>query len=168
MGLLMLENSSQGSGTTVMPDNYPFNGESVYESRLAPYPILGVEVNILIVEDNVAIRRLIRRTVSHLVADIHECEDGADALKAYSEYRPDLVFMDVRMPRMDGLTATKEILNVHPEARIVIVTDYDEDDLRAAAFAIGAKGYVLKDNLADLEALLRSEHLIQQCGSEEK
>jgi CheY-like chemotaxis protein len=111
-------------------------------------------VTILIVEDNDTVRRLIRRAICHLTTDIHECVDGADALKAYTEYRPDLVFMDLRMPRMDGLTATRQITQQYPEARIVIVTDYDEEQLRIAAFAAGAIGYALKDNLTDLEELI--------------
>jgi len=69
-------------------------------------------VTILIVEDNAAIRRLIRRAVAHLADEIYECEDGADALKAYSEHQPDLVLMDVRMPRMDGLAATRQIMSL--------------------------------------------------------
>jgi CheY-like chemotaxis protein len=111
-------------------------------------------VTILIVEDNAVIRRLIRRTISHLAEKIFECEDGAEALKAYSEHQPDLVFMDVRMPRMDGLTATKQIMHLHPTARIVIVTDYDAEDLKLEAFAAGAAGFVLKDDLAELETLI--------------
>lgn len=111
-------------------------------------------MNILIVEDNPTVRKLIRRAISHLVQDIHECEDGVDALKSYSEYLPDLVFMDIRMPRMDGLTATKQILSVYPHARIVIVTDYDEENLRYAALEAGAKGYAVKDNLTRLEAFV--------------
>jgi DNA-binding NarL/FixJ family response regulator len=58
------------------------------------------------------------------------------------------------MPRMDGLVATRQITKVYPAARIVIVTDYDEEQLKFAAFDAGAKGYALKDNLSDLEAFV--------------
>jgi CheY-like chemotaxis protein len=111
-------------------------------------------VTILIVDDNAAIRRLIRRAIAHLASEVYECADGADALTAYSDYRPDLVFMDIRMPRMDGLEATRQIIRAHPSARIVIVTDYDEEQLKIAALDAGAEGYALKDNLSDLEAFV--------------
>jgi DNA-binding NarL/FixJ family response regulator len=62
--------------------------------------------------------------------------------------------MDIRMRRMDGLLATREILKSYPQAFIVVVTDYDQEDLRNAAFAAGAKGYALKDNLLSLEAFI--------------
>ena len=111
-------------------------------------------MNILIVEDNPAVRKLIRRAISYLATEVNECEDGADALSAYATHQPDIVFMDIRMGRTDGLCATKEILKSYPQAFIVIVTDYDQEDLRNAAFAAGAKGYALKDNLLSLEAFI--------------
>ena len=66
--------------------------------------------------------------------------------------QPDIVLMDVRMPRMDGLAATRQIREFHPGARVVIVTDYDDEDLRKAAMEAGARGYVLKQNLPPTSA----------------
>ncbi len=68
--------------------------------------------------------------------------------------QPDLGLMDIHMPRMDGLATTRQIRLRYPEARIVIVTDYDDDDLRSAAKDAGACGYALKQNLTELEALI--------------
>jgi CheY-like chemotaxis protein len=112
-------------------------------------------MTILIVEDNPTVRRLIRRATSDMADQIFECEDGADALAAYVEHRPDLVLMDVRMPRMDGLTATRLLVSHDPNAKIVIVTDYNDDGLRAAAREAGACGYGLKHNLTELDTVLQ-------------
>ena len=99
-------------------------------------------MTVLIVDDNAAIRRLIRRAIAHLADEVYECADGADALAAYSYYRPDFVFMDIRMPRTDGLEATRQIIRAHPSARVVILTDYDEEQLKTAALEAGAEGYL--------------------------
>lgn len=112
-------------------------------------------MTILIVEDNPTIRRLIRRAISDVADNIIECEDGADALAAYAEHKPDAVLMDVRMPRMDGLSATRELLRHHLQARIIIVTDYNDDALRSAAREAGACAYALKNNLTELDLVLR-------------
>ena len=121
-------------------------------------------MTILIVEDNATIRRLIRRAISDFADTIFECEDGADALVAYTKHHPDAVLMDVRMPRMDGLSATRQILAHYPGARIVIVTDYNDDELRSAAREAGACAYALKNNLTELDTLLRE--VLKSCCAE--
>jgi two-component system response regulator DegU len=112
-------------------------------------------MTILIVEDNQTIRRLIRRAISDIADAIFECEDGADALTAYKEHRPDVVLMDVRMPRLDGLAATRQLLQHDSEALIVILTDYNDDGLRSAAREAGARAYALKNNLTELDGVIR-------------
>jgi len=113
-------------------------------------------MTILIVDDNPGMRRLLRRAVPDTASAIWECTDGADALAAYAERHPDIVLMDVRMPRMDGLAAARQIRKFDPTARVVMVTDYDDEDLRVAAREAGACGYALKQNLTDLPDLIRS------------
>ena len=112
-------------------------------------------MNVLIVEDNAGVRRLLRRTVGPLADCIWECADGADALAAYDEHRPDLVLMDIEMPRLDGLVATRQIRQSHPAANILIVTDYDDEELRTAAVEAGACGFASKQNLTMLDGLIR-------------
>ena len=104
-------------------------------------------MKLLIVEDNHQMRRLIKRIVSNLADCIIECSDGSEALAAYRAHHPDYVLMDIRMKKVDGLTATRQIKAVFPDARIVLVTDYDDDALRADALSAGASRYVVKERL---------------------
>ena len=80
--------------------------------------------------------------------------DGLEVVELAHELRPDLVCMDIRMPGRDGITATRQIRAAFPDARIVIVSNYDSDELRAAATTAGACGYVVKENLIELRSLL--------------
>jgi CheY-like chemotaxis protein len=114
----------------------------------------GSAIKILIVDDNAGVRRLIRQVVSDVAEEIRECSDGDQSLSAYTDFQPDLVLMDVRMPVMDGLTATKQLKKAYPEAKVIIVTDYDDDLVRSAAQEAGACGYALKQNLTILEDLV--------------
>jgi CheY-like chemotaxis protein len=113
-------------------------------------------MTVLIVEDNSGVRSLLRRALAGTASHIWECSDGADALEAYTEHQPDVVLMDMRMPRMDGLLATRQIRQSYPSAQIVIVSDYDDEDLRLAAAAAGASGYTLKQDLSELIDLLHA------------
>ena len=108
----------------------------------------------LIVDDNAVIRRLIRSILACRTGEIHECADGLDALSAYNALRPDFVFMDLSMKGLDGIAATRQIKAAHPGAMVIIVTDYDEAPLREEARAAGACGYVLKENLFEVDRLL--------------
>ncbi len=111
-------------------------------------------MTILIVEDNPGVRKLLRRAVARLATTIHECSDGCFALAAYKAWHPDVVLMDIRMQTTDGLAATREIIDADPNACIVIVTDYDDENLRAAAAHAGARAYFLKEKLTDLAAFV--------------
>jgi DNA-binding NarL/FixJ family response regulator len=113
-------------------------------------------VKVLIVDDNPGIRRILRRALGEITEEIWDCSDGAQAQTSYIDCRPDVVLMDIRMPGIDGLEATRQILRADPSARVVIVTDYDDEDLRRAAAEAGACGYSLKEELANLPWTLRS------------
>ncbi|MGH9838430.1 MAG: response regulator [Blastocatellia bacterium] len=83
-----------------------------------------------------------------------ECSDGVQALDAYRQHHPDWVLMDIKMKEMDGLAATRQIKAAFPQARIVIVTGYDDARLREAARSAGACAYVHKENLLELRQIL--------------
>lgn len=99
-------------------------------------------------------RRLICQIVRRQISQIFECETGAAALAAYREHLPDWVLMDVEMPELDGIAATRQIIAAFPAARVVIVTDYNNQTLRRAARDAGACDFVPKENLSELRRLL--------------
>lgn len=114
-------------------------------------------MKLLIVEDSLSVRRILRLLVEPLADEIAECGDGADAVAIYESGRYDFVLMDIDVGEMDGITATRKIKAVDPDARIIIVTNYDKPDLRAEAIKAGASGYVLKENLLDILKFLRTD-----------
>lgn len=104
-------------------------------------------IRVLIVDD----QRLMReglRTLLELEADLlvaSEAEDGQAAVEAYMELAPDVVLMDIRMPGVDGVEATRRICRRRPEARILILTTFDDDAYVLEGLRAGALGYLLKD-----------------------
>jgi CheY-like chemotaxis protein len=110
----------------------------------------------LIVEDNAGIRRVLRRILADAASAIWECADGSEALAAYEEHRPDIVLMDLRMPHVDGLTATRQIRGHDPSGRIIVVTDYLDEDIKIAALEAGACEYVLKHEISGLPEIVSS------------
>lgn len=112
---------------------------------------------IMIVDDSAPMRAIMKR---HLQAiGVHhefcECSDGLEAVDAFHRFRPEWVLMDIKMPKMDGLTATQNIRREFPGARIIIVSNFDDPELRDAAHKSGAEGYVLKEHLSELQRFLR-------------
>ena len=112
-------------------------------------------LKILIVDDSPGMRDVIKILLSGRPMTFSECADGMEALERYAAERPDWVLMDIRMPRVDGLTATRQITEGFPEARVIVVTDYDDHDLRAEARSAGASAYILKEDLSELPGLIR-------------
>lgn len=104
-------------------------------------------------------RSLLRTLLNSLADTIFECADGSEALELYRRYRPDFVLMDIKMEAVDGIEATRQIVGAFPAARVIIVTDYDDTELRDAAKDAGACDFVSKENLLDLgQVLAQSIH----------
>jgi CheY-like chemotaxis protein len=110
----------------------------------------------MIVDDSEEVRRMIKTFIADLIDDFVDCGDGRDALSLYTMHRPDLVLMDIEMKEMDGLTATQQIRAAYPMANVIIVSQWDTPALRTSAALAGAGGYINKENLAPLRALLAS------------
>ncbi len=90
------------------------------------------------------------RMLTNLSAEFIECDNGKDALLAYDRHHPEYVLMDIEMKGMDGIAAAKSIVGKHPDARIIMVTNYKDQSLVDAARDAGAVGYVMKENLSEL------------------
>lgn len=128
-------------------------------SQLKPFELnfYMEEMKILIVDDNEKVRELLRDYLPATVDEILECADGGEAFALYKQHLPDWVLMDWQMQKTDGITAIREIIAEYPQANICMVTAFDDEEIRREAFQAGAIGFVLKDNLFELEAILVSE-----------
>jgi CheY-like chemotaxis protein len=113
-------------------------------------------MKMLIVDDNPAMRRLIKRII-HDLAEVIECKDGSEAVALYERHRPDWVSMDIRMKQLGGIEATRQIIASHPDARVVIVTEYDDPRLRVSAREAGACRYLTKDDVSSLREIISKE-----------
>jgi two-component system, NarL family, response regulator LiaR len=111
-------------------------------------------MKLLIVDDSEPMRRTIKAIIADQVQEIFECDDGSGALAAYREHQPDFVLMDLKMAGMDGFAATRQIKELFREARIIIVSQWDDGPLREAARSAGAEEYVCKSNLLPLRRIL--------------
>ncbi len=106
-----------------------------------------VKIRILIAEDQQLIRRAFA-TMLGLEADMEivaQAGDGAEAVELARRFRPDVILMDIQMPRLSGINATRQILAEHPQTHIVVLTTFDTDDLVFDAITAGAQAYLLKD-----------------------
>jgi len=110
-------------------------------------------MKMLIVDDSAAMRRIIKELLP-VEDEKLESRDGKEAIAAFAEHRPDWVLMDIQMKGVDGLSAAEAIKAKCPAARIIFVTAYDEPRYRAAATKLGASGYVLKDRLEEINAIV--------------
>ena len=102
-------------------------------------------------------RELLKLTLAGVAEVVGECSDGREALAEYRRLRPDVVVMDVEMKDLDGIAATRQILDADPQARVVIVTNHDNEDLRRAARQAGAVRYIVKEDLVDILSVLPTE-----------
>jgi DNA-binding NarL/FixJ family response regulator len=112
-------------------------------------------MKVLLVEENGSIRNLIRRVLMSSGTWIHECADSTQAIAAYAAGRPDFVIMDTGTKDLNGIEVSRQIKAMDPEARIILVSDYDDAAMRESARLAGACGYVLKDNLLGIAHLLK-------------
>lgn len=105
-------------------------------------------IRVLIVDDHAIVRKGIRALLAQMpdIEVVGEAGDGREAVAQVTEFRPDVVLMDLVMPNMDGIEATRQIKSQQPESRILVLTSFATDDKVFPAIKAGALGYLLKDS----------------------
>jgi DNA-binding NarL/FixJ family response regulator len=122
------------------------------------------KIKVLLADDHPVVREGLR-TMLATVPDIEvvaEASDGLEAIDKVNECHPDVVLMDLRMPNMEGLEATKRIRSQFPSTAVIVLTIYDNDAYIVDAVKAGAVGYLLKDTSRDL--LIHAIHAVTSGG----
>ena len=126
-------------------------------------------MRILLVDDDFLITTALK-TILEADAEIEVCgsgKSGKEAVSLYASLIPDILLMDIRMEEMDGLAASKEILSRYPQARILLLTTFLDDEYIIQALKLGAKGYLLKQDYNSIIPALKAVYSGQTVyGSE--
>ncbi len=102
-------------------------------------------VKILVVDDAAFMRIVLKDILKNLgYTNIIEASDGVMAIEQYKKFKPDLVTLDVNMPKMDGIQALKQIMSIDPKAKVVMVTAVEQRFVVQEAIRTGAKDYIVK------------------------
>lgn len=115
-------------------------------------------IRTLIVDDDPFVRMSLQ-TILEAQDDVEVCAlggDGDEAVELFERERPDVLLMDIQMPGSGGLDAAEHILDAHPSARIVFLTTFSDDEYIVRALRLGAKGYLIKQEVATIAPALRT------------
>lgn len=108
-------------------------------------------MKVIIVDDDYLVVNSLKAIVNASGIDVLAVgHDGREAIRLYNEYKPDLILMDIRMEKMNGIEATEEILKIDPDAKILLITTFQDDEYISSALSLGCKGYILKQNISGI------------------
>jgi CheY-like chemotaxis protein len=116
-----------------------------------------MNTKLLIVDDHANARELIRSFLNIPGMTFQESASGREAIAHARDFKPHWVTVDIKMPGMDGFETIKGIKEVHPDARVIIVTSFNEPQFRDRAHSAGAVGFILKENLLALRLFLEKD-----------
>jgi len=118
------------------------------------------QIRVVLADDHVVVRRGLAVLLGTLpgIQVVGEADNGRQAIDEVARHRPDIVVMDLRMPDMDGVEATREIVRCFPSVKVLVLTMFSEDTLVTEAMRAGARGYLLKT--ADQFEIERALHAV--------
>jgi DNA-binding NarL/FixJ family response regulator len=119
------------------------------------------EIRVMLVEDHILVREGTRELLDQEedIQVVTEAGDGEEAVQLAAEHKPDVVIMDIAMPKLNGIEATKQIKAMNPATAVLVLTAYDDDQYIFAFLEVGAAGYLLKDvSTEDLIRAIREVH----------
>jgi two-component system response regulator DegU len=120
---------------------------------------------IAIIDDHQLFREGVKRILEfeQSFQVIAEGDDGSETLKIVEEHRPDVVIMDINMPQMNGIEATRELIEQYPDTKVIILSIHDDENYVTHALQTGASGYLLKE--MDADALIEAVRVVADGGS---
>ncbi|WP_203553927.1 response regulator transcription factor [Bacillus sp. B15-48] len=120
---------------------------------------------IVIIDDHQLFREGVKRILDfeQSFEVVAEGDDGNEALNLYEQYQPDVVIMDINMPDMNGVDATRQLIEKYPEAKVIILSIHDDENYVTHALKTGATGYLLKE--MDAEELIHAVKIVADGGS---
>ncbi|SHI16078.1 response regulator transcription factor [Sporanaerobacter acetigenes] len=116
-------------------------------------------MNIIIVDDDPLVVESLKIIINANGIDILDVGyDGLQAVELYTKHKPDLILMDIRMEKLNGIEAAKEILKVDNNAKILLITTFQDDEYIGVALSLGCKGYILKQNIKGIVPAINAVH----------
>jgi len=119
------------------------------------------EITVMLVEDHLLVRQGTRDLLDKEpdLRVVAEAGDGIEAVQLAQEHQPDVILMDISLPRMNGLEATRRIKGICPTTAVLVLTAYDDEEYVIAFLKVGAAGYLMKDvSVQDLVVAVRAVH----------
>ncbi|MDA1476568.1 two-component system response regulator DegU [Bacillus sp. CLL-7-23] len=123
------------------------------------------KVNIVIIDDHQLFREGVKRILDFepTFEVVAEGDDGDEAARIVEHYHPDVVIMDINMPNVNGVEATKQLVDLFPESKVIILSIHDDENYVTHALKTGARGYLLKE--MDADTLIEAVKVVAEGGS---
>ncbi|MBT2687176.1 response regulator transcription factor [Bacillus sp. ISL-47] len=124
-----------------------------------------MNTKIVIIDDHQLFREGVKRILDfeRSFDVVAEGDDGTEAISLVEEYNPDVIIMDINMPNVNGVEATRQLIEKHPESKVIILSIHDDENYVTHALKTGASGYLLKE--MDADALVEAVKVVAEGGS---